>query len=62
MFSEQHPTSDLPFDTSKAAFAGKRLAAGIAGPLLTGDARPGAVEFIGPADIGDAAAESSGQE
>jgi len=60
MFNEQHDEKDLSFDGSDADSAGKRFAAQIAGPLLTGDDRPGLVEFTGPADIGDSDAEGAG--
>lgn len=59
MFNEQQVKRDLPFDGSDPNLAGKQLAANIAGPLLSGDDRPGLVEFSGPADIGDAAAEGA---
>jgi MscS family membrane protein len=57
LFNEQHQARDMPFDDSDAGSAGQRMAASIAGPLATGNQRPGAVEFVGPSEIGDSASE-----
>jgi MscS family membrane protein len=48
LFNEEPSDSGLPLDLSQAEPAGRQQAALVAGPMLTGDGRPGLVEFPGP--------------
>lgn len=61
MFNEQQTETDLPFDGTDPASAGKQFAANIAGPLRTGDQRPGLVEFGGPFEPQDSGGDAAGE-
>jgi MscS family membrane protein len=63
LFNEQPPDDELSLDLSQAETTGRRQAALVAGPLLTGDRRPGRVEFPGPAPVeSDEPDDAEGQE
>jgi MscS family membrane protein len=51
LFNEQQPDGRPPLELSDPLAAGRRHAAKVAGPLLTGAARPGPVEFGSPAPV-----------
>ena len=60
MYSEQHASEESPSDLSAPEDFGKQLAAEIAGPLLSGNDRPGPVEFIsGSSNRGDSDGEGA---
>jgi MscS family membrane protein len=66
MFQEQHADGSLPTDLSKPVLAGQRQAELIAGPLQTGDRRPGPVKFPGSAPVesderGESEADDGGE-
>jgi MscS family membrane protein len=62
LFNEEPPRDGLPLDLSEAEPAGRLLAASVAGPLLTGDRRPGPVGFPGPTPVESDEPDDAGQE
>jgi MscS family membrane protein len=68
LYQEQHGSADVAADLSQPDQAGRRLAATVAGPLLSAEERPGGVEFRGPTPVEEEdggngpASEESGSE
>jgi MscS family membrane protein len=51
LFQEEHSDGGLVKDWSAPLLAGQQQAERIAGPLLTGDQRPGRVKYTGPTPV-----------
>jgi MscS family membrane protein len=51
LLTEERPDGGPPSDLTDPLAVGRRQAAQVAGPLLTGAARPGPVQFVGPTPV-----------